>query len=166
MTASAVEKPGSKIQVVYLLIRQRGGGIDQTALDGFLLDPDFVETGTVIPNFDDDTVGVVIGVEIQGAAGGFACQQPLFCRFDTVIHRVSDQMHQWVTDLLYPLTYPVRSRLRRSLSVISLFSSWLTSRTTRWKRLKVSPIGTIRRRSALSRISSTSMAMTEVASCS
>ncbi len=63
-------EPRLEDQVVYLLIRQRGGWADQTALDGFLLDPGFVETSSIIPNFDDDTVGVVIGIEIQGATGG------------------------------------------------------------------------------------------------
>ena len=61
LTASAVEKPGAKIEVEDALLGQLLVRADQAALARLGEDPVALEAAAVVADFDDDVAALVIG---------------------------------------------------------------------------------------------------------
>ncbi len=96
VTSAAVLKPGSKIRLSTSLSGQALGvfGFQQAALHGLLANLREVDAAAIVANFDDDLRALVIRVEINRAARGFAGGDAVFGAFDAVIDGVAHDVHQ------------------------------------------------------------------------
>ena len=112
MTVCAVENPGWKIRLKGFAIAQllRLFRPQQAILERLLFDPRDVNPRPIIPDFDVDLAPFVIGTKGQYPLRRFARADPDLRRFDAVVARIADQVHQRILDGLDD--GPVEFRLR------------------------------------------------------
>ena len=52
-----------------------------------------IDAAAVVANFDDDLGALMIGVEVNRAASGFAGADAVFGRLDAVVDGIADEVH-------------------------------------------------------------------------
>ena len=142
LTAWAVEKPGSKISVeISWSVRAVPGSTRPRSIA--LARTASCRCRRRRRYLDDDAARVVEGVQAQGPLRGLP-RAPR-CSADSMpwSSGVAHEVHQRVADLLHDGLVHLRvAAVDHQLDVLAQIGEM--SRTTRWKRLKVSPIGTMR----------------------
>ena len=100
VTVCAVEKPGWKIRfsASRSLSFSACSGRRRPFFDRLLLDPRHVDAGAVVADFDVDLPALVIGAQRQPSLARLAGVARAPRRFDAVVARVADQVHQRILD--------------------------------------------------------------------
>ncbi len=98
MTFSAVEKPGSKIRLTISWSVRLIGADECRARCALARILSRCRPPPSSPDLDHDAAGLVVGIELDRALGGFAGGRAHVGRLDAVVHGVAHQVHQRIAD--------------------------------------------------------------------